>query len=45
MGHTFTHPGFAPREFMASGYESVKPIVETDLFMANERIIADLAAI
>ncbi len=39
------HPGFSARGFMAAGYSAMQPIIENDLAMANERIIADLAAI
>ena len=39
------HPGVEAMGFMASGYSTYKPIIENDLFMANERILADLAAI
>ncbi len=45
MGHTISHPGFSARGFMAAGYSAMQPVIENDLAMANERIIADLAAI
>lgn len=45
MGHTIAHPGLSARGFMAAGYSALQPIIENDLAMANERIIADLAAI
>lgn len=44
-GHEIHHPGFSARGFMAAGYSAMQPVVENDLAMANERIIADLAAI
>jgi hypothetical protein len=44
-GHTVSHPGFSGRGFMAAGYSAIQPIIEADLAQANERIIADLAAI
>ncbi|RPH74772.1 hypothetical protein EHM76_02945 [bacterium] len=45
MGHRISHPGFSARGFMAAGYSAMQPVIENDLAMANERIIADLAAI
>ena len=39
------HPGMSARGFMMAGYSSIQPIIEADLAQANERIIADLAAI
>lgn len=39
------HPGMEARGFMAAGYAAIQPIVERDLSEANEKIIADLAAI
>lgn len=44
-GHTVDHPGFSARGFMTQGYALVQPLVEAELGEANERIIADLAAI
>jgi hypothetical protein len=44
-GHTISHPGLSARGFMAAGYSAMQPVIENDLAMANERIIADLAAI
>jgi hypothetical protein len=44
-GHTVDHPGFSARGFMAAGYSTMQPIIDNDLAQANERIIADLAAI
>lgn len=44
-GHKIDHPGFSKRGFMAAGYSAVQPIINNDLAQANERIIADLAAI
>lgn len=37
--------GMKAHKFMASGFDAVSSIVELDLFMANEAIIAELAAI
>ena len=45
QGHTISHPGFSAVGFMAAGYSAVQPVVEQDLALANERIIAELAAI
>jgi hypothetical protein len=39
------HPGFSARGFMAAGASALQAAIENDLAMANERIIADLAAI
>lgn len=44
-GHTISHPGFDMRGFMAAGYEALEPIIENDLAVANERILAEFAAI
>ena len=44
-GHTISHPGFGARGFMAEANKSIGPTVDADLAQANERIIADLAAI
>jgi len=44
-GHMINHPGLSARGFMAAGYSAVQPDLEQDLFLANERIIAELAAI
>lgn len=44
-GHTVRHPGMSARGFMMAGYSSIQPLVEAELAMANERILADLAAI
>ena len=44
-GHTIEHPGFSARGFMAAGMSAMQGQIETDLALANERIIADLAAI
>ena len=44
-GHKLSHPGLSARGFMAAGYSAMQGTIETDLAMANERIIADLAAI
>ena len=44
-GHTIPHPGFSGRGFMAAGYSAIQPVIENDLAQANERILADLAAI
>lgn len=38
------HPGMQAMGFMASGYSTYQPIVENDLFMANERILGEFAA-
>ena len=45
MGHDIKHPGFGARGFMAAGYEAIGPTVENDIALANEQILADLAAI
>jgi hypothetical protein len=49
FGGTFAqevhHPGFSARGFMAAGASAMQAAIENDLAMANERIIADLAAI
>jgi hypothetical protein len=39
------HPGMEARGFMAAGFSAIGPTVENDLSEANEKIIADLAAI
>jgi hypothetical protein len=39
------HPGFSGRGFMAAGASAMQAMIENDLALANERIIADLAAI
>lgn len=39
------HPGFTARGFMMRGYVAFWPKITEDLAQANERIIADLAAI
>ncbi len=44
-GHSISHPGFSARGFMAAGASAVQGVIESDLGAANERIIADLAAI
>lgn len=44
-GHTVNHPGFSARGFMAAGLARVEPVIEQDLAEANDRIVADLAAI
>lgn len=44
-GHTITHPGLSARGFMAAGYSTIQGAVEQDLALANERVIAELAAI
>lgn len=44
-GHTINHPGFSARGFMAAGFSAMQGMIEQDLFLANERIIAELAAI
>lgn len=44
-GHTIRHPGLSARGFMAAGYSSIQPTVEADLAQANEKIVAELAAI
>ena len=44
-GHKIDHPGFSKRGFLAAGYSAIQGTIENDLAMANERIIADLAAI
>ena len=44
-GHSIAHPGFSAVGFMAAGYSAIKPRIENDLAMANDRIVADLAAI
>lgn len=41
-GHGIQHPGFSARGFMAAGFASVQTTVETDLAMANEKILAEL---
>lgn len=38
-----SHPGFSKRGFMAAGYSAVKPIVDQELFNANEGIVRELA--
>ena len=45
VGQTIEHPGLSARGFMAAGYSAIKPTVDQDIFLANERIIADLAVI
>jgi hypothetical protein len=44
-GHAIRHPGLSARGFMAAGYSRIQGDVERDLAMANERIVAELAAI
>ena len=44
-GHVINHPGLSARGFMAAGYSAMQADIEQDLFLANERIVADLAAI
>lgn len=44
-GHTIKHPGLSARGFMAAGFSAMQPVIENDLAQANERILADLAAI
>lgn len=44
-GHRINHPGLSARGFMAAGYSAMQGTIEQDLFTANERIIAELAAI
>ena len=44
-GHVINHPGLSARGFMAAGYSAMQADIEQDLFLANERIIAELAAI
>jgi len=39
------HPGMSARGFMLAGYSSVQPMIESDMFQANERILADIAAV
>lgn len=39
------HPGMAPRGFMMAGYQSSQGMIESDMFTANERILADIAAV
>ena len=39
------HPGFSKRGFMAAGYAVTKPIVESELGAAGEKVVAELAVI
>lgn len=40
-----SHPGFSKRGFMAAGYAVTKPIVESELGAAGEKVVAELAVI